>query len=99
VRRAAGAAADAVYDWTLYYMAALLLVGFIANLLIGPVAPRWWLPPEVPAATTAVAGDDGSLGIGKGGCTISTALAWSCVGIPIAWGVYVTLSQALVLFT
>ena len=40
----------------------------------------------------------GSFGIGRGGFTVPALLAWLCVGIPIAGGVYFTLLKALVLF-
>ena len=41
---------------------------------------------------------DGSYGIGRGGLDGAAVFAWLIVGIPIAWGVWITLSKALVLF-
>jgi len=41
---------------------------------------------------------DGSYGIGTGGLDGMAALAWAAIGIPILWGVYVTLQKAVVLF-
>ena len=94
---AAGVPRESVYDVTLYILAGLLAVGFLANLAIRPVAPRWWMPDDAsPRAVARVAG--GSHGIGTGGFSGPASLAWACVGLPIAWGVWVTLQKALVLF-
>lgn len=46
----------------------------------------------------ANAGPTGSFGIGKGGFDAKAALAWAVVGIPLLWGVWVTLRSTLVLF-
>jgi hypothetical protein len=40
----------------------------------------------------------GSYGIGLGTVDGKAVAAWLLVGIPIGWGVWVTLSKALVLF-
>ena len=37
------------YPLILHIMAGLLAVGFVANLLVGPVAQRYWLPDDVKA--------------------------------------------------
>ena len=91
-----GVPLDLVYNNTLYAMAGLLVVGFIANLLIRPVAERWYMPEGTP--TQAAAASGGSYGIGRGGLTLPALLAWGCVGLPLAWGVYITLTKALILF-
>ena len=100
-QKAAGVPPDLVYDRTLYMLAGLLALGFVANLLIRPVADRWHMPSDDASSaegqmTTAVSG--GAQGIGRGGLTPAALLAWACVGLPLAWGVYITLSKALVLF-
>jgi MFS family permease len=92
-----GVARENVYDVTLYILAGLLAAGFVANLAIGPVARRWWMPPDT-APLVVAAGRGGSFGIGKGGLTPMALVAWACVGIPLLWGVYVTLRQAAILF-
>ncbi len=96
---AAGVPRESVYDVTLYILAGLLVLGFLANLAIRPVAPRWWMVPQgAPASGPAVAAG-GSFGIGKGGLSAGAALAWACVAVPIAWGGWLTLSKALILFS
>ncbi len=94
---AAGVPRAQVYDRTLLVLAGFLAVGFVANLLIRPVAERWYIKDgAVPEQATAIAG--GSYGIGRGGITVPSLIAWACVVLPLAWGVYITLSKALVLF-
>ena len=93
----AGVPVDLVYDRTLYMLAGLLAAGFVANLLIRPVADHWYMPDtERQVAAAAVSG--GSFGIGRGGATPAALLAWACVGVPLLWGIYITLDKALVLF-
>ena len=95
---AAGVPRESVYDVTLYILAGLLAVGFLANLAIRPVAPRWWMPADNAPVTDSAVPAGGSFGIGKGGLSGTALLAWACVGIPILWGVWLTLKQALILF-
>jgi len=94
---AAGVPRDQVYDRTLLILAGFLAVGFVANLLIRPVAERWYIKDSATTQqATVVAG--GSYGIGRGGLTMASAVAWACVGLPLLWGVYITLTKAVVLF-
>lgn len=46
----------------------------------------------------ANAGPTGSFGIGRGGLDAKAALARAAVGIPLLWGVWVTVKSSLVLF-
>jgi len=91
--------ADHVYDVIFYYLVGLLVIGLIANFLIRPVADKWFIREEGATARTAVtAGPSGSFGIGYGGFDGIAALAWAAVGIPILWGVYMTLLGAIKIF-
>lgn len=92
-----------VYDRTLYILAGMLVLGLICNLLVKPVAAKWFAePPEVAPVSAApqapphaaVAGS----GVGAGHFDLSALLAWAAVGLPIAWGVWITLTKALPLF-
>jgi len=40
----------------------------------------------------------GPMGIGEWRLDATSILAWLAVGIPLAWGVWITISSALVLF-
>ncbi|MBN9135095.1 OFA family MFS transporter [Phyllobacterium sp.] len=99
----AGVPRDQVYDRTMYILAGMLALGFIANFFIRPLASKWFMSDAEVAALqaktkTVDAGATGSFGIGHGGLDAKAALAWAAVGIPILWGVWVTVQQAVVLF-
>jgi MFS family permease len=95
----AGVARARVYDRTMYLLAGLLVLGLVANALIKPVAARFHMSPDqTPLPTPAPASAPAAAVDIPGGLRGRTALAWLAVGIPIAWGVWITLSTALVLF-
>ncbi len=98
----AGVPRDRVYDRTMYILAGFLVVGFIANFLIRPLAAKWFMSEsevaELQSKSKNAAAPSGSQGIGLGSFTPQVAAAWLAVGLPLAWGVWVTISQALVLF-
>jgi hypothetical protein len=55
---------------------------------------------EVAKLQAASAGGalSGSFGIGKGGFDWQAAVFWLFVGIPLAWGVWITLKSVATLF-
>src|SRR4029079_9301566 len=68
----AGVPRAQVYDFTMYILAAMLVAGMVCNLMIRPVAPRWYMKDEEVAALQAKANSTaivqgGSYGIGRGG--------------------------------
>jgi MFS family permease len=103
-RLAAGVPRDQLYDPIFYVLAGLLVAGFIANLLIRPLHERWFMKEEEVAALQA-ADRKAAERIKATGAVNSSdrfdvraLLAWAAVGIPLAWGVWITLEKALVLF-
>ena len=99
----AGVTGAALYDGTMYILAGMLAAGFIANIFVRPLTERWFMRDDEVAAmqvkgSMASAGPTGSFGIGRGGLDAKAALAWAFVGLPIAWGVWITLSKAFILF-
>jgi MFS family permease len=93
-----------VYDITLYILSGLLVLGFICNALVRPVADKYFMTDEQLKAEQAIGHDKGA-----GGSTVlewkadpSTkplaVVAWLVVGIPLAWGIWVTLQKTAVLF-
>jgi MFS family permease len=92
---AAGVPRQQVYDFTMYILAGLLVLGLMANALVTPLSARWFanaqqIPnPKSQAPNPNIAGSFG----------VRTALAWTAVGVPLAWGTWVTVAQAVVLFT
>jgi MFS family permease len=98
---AAGVPRESVYDFTMYILAGMLALGFICNALVRPLSERWFMKEEELLALRAKSQQDiaaGSMGIGQWRLDAISVLAWLAVGVPIAWGVWVTLSNALVLF-
>ncbi len=100
----AGVPADKLYDFTLYILAAFLVVGFICNAMVRPVAAKWFMKEADVAALqqkakgAAASIEYGSFGIGKGGLDTSTAIAWAVVLIPVSWGVWQVAQQVARLF-
>jgi len=102
-RAAEGIAPDQIYGPIFYILAAMLVVGFIANLLVRPVNPKWHMSEAELAAEhaklhEATTVQTGSFGIGKGGLDFKAALFWLLVGVPLGWGVWNTVQKAIVLF-
>ena len=99
---AAGVPRDHLYDLTMYILCGMLVIGLICNFLIKPVDPKWYMSPDevakLQAASAAGGATSGSFGIGKGGLDWQAAVFWLFVGIPLAWGVWITLKSAATLF-
>jgi MFS family permease len=90
-----------VYDLTLYMLAGLLVIGLIADLAVRPVArDRFMKDDEVMALRTQTgeAAVSHSYGVGGGKAGAAVVLAWLAVGLPVAWGVWVTLTKVVPLF-
>ncbi|AMZ73134.1 MULTISPECIES: OFA family MFS transporter [Pseudomonas] len=94
----------AAYDITLYILSGLLVLGFLCNLLVRPVADKYFMTDAELAAEQALGHDKGadsstSLEWKAAPGTKPLAIAaWLVVGIPLAWGVWVTLQKTAVLF-
>jgi hypothetical protein len=80
----------------------MLVAGLICNYLVKPVDPKWHMSAEevakLQAASAKTTATTGSFGIGKGGLDMQAALFWAFVGIPLAWGVWITLKNAARIF-
>ncbi|MGE4372300.1 MAG: OFA family MFS transporter [Xanthobacter sp.] len=111
------------YNQTMYIMAGLLVLGFICNLLVRPVAERLFMTDEELKKAGKKVQDEDDLGadfedfeeeakdglvpgavVRPGTAVASTTPvilvwgAWLVVGIPLLWGIWVTLQKAVVLF-
>ncbi len=99
---AAGVPRDHLYDFTMYILCGMLVIGLVCNYLIKPVDPKWYMSSDevakLQAANASAGGATGSFGIGKGGLDAKAALFWAFVGIPLAWGVWITLKNAAKIF-
>jgi len=94
-----------VYDITAYILCGLLALGFICNWLVKPVADKHFmtdaeLEAERRLAHEAARASDLRAASKDASPTPAwlVAAAWLLVGIPIAWGVWVTLQKAADLF-
>ncbi len=100
----AGVPKNLVYDRTLYILAALLLAGFICNMLIKPVDEKHFMSDDelederalTRGARTTVAADAATAARGSFG--VVGALAWLAVGVPFLIGVWIALEKAAGLF-
>jgi MFS family permease len=103
----AGVPKAQAYDTTMYVLAGLLVGGFICNLLVRPVAQKWFMTEQELATERQLAHDqaarnelrgDAAAVSGGGGSQGLVTVFWLFVGIPLAWGVWVTIEKSLVLF-
>ncbi len=103
----AGVSKALVYDRTMYILAGLLLLGLACNLLVRPVGGVHYMSAEQLAYERNLAHErSGAIGrsswsAGAGAASthpLATLLAWSAVALPLAWGVWITLQKAVVLF-
>ena len=95
------------YDVTMYVLAGLLVLGLICNLLVRPIADKHFMTESELAAEKKLAHDrdlsatNGGAAVVVSSGTVSpvvVALAWAFVGIPLAFGIWVTLQKAIVFF-
>jgi len=105
-RQEAHVPVDQIYSSIFYVLAGLLIVGMIANFLVRPVAADKFMTPEelsdakqkaheAAAATQAGQHTGASLELAGTGWVI---FGWLVVGIPLAYGIYMTLLKAAKLF-
>ena len=97
----------AVYDITLYILCGLLAVGFLCNFLVRPVADKHFMTEAELEAERKKAHDAARAELTGSGPLRATPkrsspavvlIAWVLVGVPLAWGVWITLEKAWVLF-
>jgi MFS family permease len=96
---------EQVYNQTMYILVGMLVVGLICNLLVRPLADKWFMSDAELAEEKRLAHDravanEVGTGPGSGGHTPTAVvwLAWAAVGIPLAWGIYRTLLSAAKFF-
>ena len=86
-------------------MVGVLAVGFLCNLAVHPVNPRYHVPSiDVTLEGPAAASSDKTIDVtdttdAPGTSRARIAVAWITAAIPLLWGVYQTLIKSLALFT
>ncbi len=97
-----GIPASQVYNQTMMILAGMLMVGLLCNLMIRPVASKWFMveneeanvslvPPDVVANEIIMDSKLSGLSIKN---IILLLLSWLAVLTPLGWGIYKTLSSA-----
>jgi len=97
---------EQVYNQTMYILVGFLVIGLIANLLVKPVDAKHFMSDEELAEEKRLAHERASAseaGTAIAGSSAPTSpaivvLAWLAVGLPLAWGVYMTLVNAAKFF-
>ncbi|HEY3301719.1 MAG TPA: OFA family MFS transporter [Methylophilaceae bacterium] len=94
---------DHVYGSIFYVLAGMLAVGFVANLLVRPVADRYFMTDAELAAEKKLAHEQAApaiIGTAKqsGGGRVLAFFAWLAVLIPISYGIWMTVVKAWALF-
>jgi adenine/guanine phosphoribosyltransferase-like PRPP-binding protein len=88
------------------YLVGMLVVGFVCNLLIRPVNEKYYMTPEELAREKALAHEKvaaserelaGAVVSNAKTSTLTLVLAWTAVGIPLAWGVAKTIEKAVLI--
>jgi MFS family permease len=95
----AGVPKAQVYNTIMYVLAGLLALGFVCNLLIRPVAQKYAMSAEQLARLDAgTASARAAPAAVSGGGAASPAwlvgAAWLAVGVPMVWGVWMTVQKA-----
>ncbi|ESS74013.1 nitrate/nitrite transporter [Methyloglobulus morosus KoM1] len=103
---ALGIPREQVYNQTMMILAAMLMIGLVCNLLIRPVADRWFMTEGELAEERRVAheikrnsipGDEA--GTIKPTGLIWVLLAWLAVLLPLGWGIYKTILNVTKFFS
>ena len=98
------ARADA-YTVTMYILAGLLVLGFICNWMVKPVAEQHYMSDAELVEEKRAADDTHQHFVDDVGELVKEAshsgkvlLAWAAVWIPLSWGIWITLQKTAVLF-
>jgi MFS family permease len=96
------------YDTVMYMLVGLLVLGVVCNMMVRPLADKYFMTDEELATEKRLAHErevQASTGSGSGGAVATggsnpaiALFAWAAVGIPIIYGISVTLQKAAVLF-
>ncbi len=97
---------EQVYNQTMYILVGMLVIGLICNLMVRPVADKWFMSDAELAEEKRLAHERASASApssaasADGGTTpaVLVVLAWAAVGIPLLWGVYKTLQSVAKFF-
>ncbi|HEY8010420.1 MAG TPA: OFA family MFS transporter [Rudaea sp.] len=91
------------YDITMYILVGLLILGLICNVLVKPVAEKDYMSISELAAEQKKAHESDvvmppSSAVPSKGLTPVLVAAWLVVGIPLLWGIWMTVEKTRSLF-
>jgi MFS family permease len=93
-----GVPREQVYNQTMYLLVGMLAIGLVCNLLVRPLADKWFMTATELAEERRLAHErTAATEAHSAGPTVrpsnpaTVALAWAAVGLPLVWGVYRTL--------
>ncbi|MDP2966547.1 MAG: hypothetical protein Q8N39_11035 [Pelolinea sp.] len=96
------------YDVTMYILAGFLALGFLCNLLVRPVADKYFMTDKELAKEKHLAHDRTVVSVGGNSAVMTGAssathpvviiAAWAAVGIPLAYGLWNAVQKAVMLF-
>ncbi len=97
---------EQVYNQTMFILVGMLVIGLVCNLLVKPVADKWFMSEAELAEEKRLAHERAQATEVRGASMAASgesspalvAAAWAAVGIPLAWGVYRTLLSAAKFF-
>lgn len=101
-----GVPVQQVYNTTFYILAGLLIIGMIANFLVRPVNKKYHMSEEELAKLRLATTKEEKNGntnvdlseVGSAKATWKLIFVWTAVGIPLLYGIYSTVLDALPLF-
>jgi len=84
---------ERAYDKAIWFFAAILLLGFVANLGVKPLVVKPANPPPDTSQSVSIAKLSANVP------WLYLIPAWFAVGVPMAWGVAMTIKKTLQLFS
>lgn len=95
---------EQVYNQTMFILVGMLMIGLVCNLLVRPVADKWFmtdaelaeekrLSRERSAEADAAGAQPAAGAPAAASGTAKMVLAWLAVGLPLAWGIFQTLQS------
>lgn len=94
------------YNITMYVLAAMLLGGLLCNLFVRPVNEKHYMSEAQLAAERTKAHERAAIQqpVSTHSGTVARSnpalvvVAWTAIALPLAWGIWITLSKSLALF-
>jgi MFS family permease len=100
---------EQIYNQTMYILAGMLMIGLICNLLIRPVADKWFMTDAELAEEKRLAHEkiveaqitleEHSHEIHRRSHPVIVLVAWTAVILPLSWGIYKTVINVSKFFT